>query len=94
MNLTLGDVRWAVDEPTLVTPLAQRGALVVRLGHAAVQGGPLTAFLLRSRPAFGIDVNGERLDLGDRYIDFLNLLEEADAVGIVGVPYYSDPFAA
>ena len=93
MNLTLGDVEWAVDEPTLVTLLGPSTALVVRIGVPATQAAPLTAFVLQGDGALFL-VNGECVDLGDRYIDFLNILEESGAVGITGVAYYSDPFAA
>lgn len=103
MTMTnLIDIVWAVDEPTLVTPLGPSRALVVRLGHAAEQGGPPTAFVLHHGKAFNsshwledvLTINDEVIDLGERTVDFLNILEEAGAIGIRGVAYLSDPFAA
>jgi hypothetical protein len=95
--MALGDIIWAVDEQTLVTLLDidpdHVMALVLRIGHPATQGGGPVAFLLSTNAEQRILIDGLDVDLGDRMIDFLNILEEAGAVGIPGVAYLSDPFA-
>lgn len=83
---------WVVREPSLVTRVGGSRCLVQRLGIQTSQADTSSAVVV-SLIDGEVRLNGVAVDLGDDAMAFLSLMDEADAVGVVGTAYLSDPSA-
>lgn len=91
---TLADVKWAVTGQSYVTVVGTDAYLIERVTYRATSRPPYatTAFVLSVKDG-DVLINGQFVDLGDEAMAFLSLIDEADAVGVPGVAYLSDPDA-
>ena len=90
---------WVIAEATLVTPVTRdyalagagpREILVKRYGR---NGTGTADAVVVGYADNEILLNGVRVELGDDFIAFVSLLDEAYAVALVGQSYRSEPYA-
>lgn len=97
--MNLEDIKWALSEQSLVTPvefgMSHVTVLVHRIGAVLTQQMPPVspAFVLTDNSTEGLAINGVYVDLGESTQEFRNILDEASAVAILGQTYLSDPEA-
>jgi hypothetical protein len=91
---TVADVKWALTGQSCVTVLGGDAYLIERVTYRATCRPPYmtTAFVLSVKDG-DVLINGQAIDLGDEAMAFLSLIDEADAVGVPGIAYLSDPDA-
>jgi hypothetical protein len=73
------NLRWVITEPILVTQMEDEDSYLI-----AKQNGPgsvLVTFIQADSPESGMYFNGERIDVGDDFIQYVSVLDAYHEMG-------------